>query len=71
MLYIMTESYLYGFDLNASLDNYITYLSINSSLSNLQAGVFYAHAGTIEDGKLYIKYTLQEDNSFNKEMVIM
>lgn len=71
MLYIMTDSYLYGFDLNVSLDNYITYLSVNSSLSNLQAGVFYATAGTIEDGKLYIKYTLQEDNSFNKEMVIM
>lgn len=71
MLYIMTDSYLYGFDLNVSLDNYITYLSINTSLSNLQAGVFYATAGTLEDGKLYIKYTLQEDNSFNKEMVIM
>lgn len=71
MLYIMTESYLYGFDLNASMDNYITYLSINTSLSSLKAGVFYAQAGTLEDGKLYIKYTLQEDNSFNKEMVIM
>lgn len=71
MLYIMTESYLYGFNLNASMDNYITYLSINTSLSSLKAGVFYAQAGTLEDGKLYIKYTLQEDNSFNKEMVIM
>jgi len=71
MLYIMTESYLYGFNLNASMDNYITYLSINTSLSSLKAGVFYAQVGTIEDGKLYIKYTLQEDNSFNKEMVIM
>jgi len=71
MLYIMTDSYLYGFDLNASMDNYITYLSINTSLSSLKAGVFYASAGTLEDGKLYIKYTLQDDNSFNKEMVIM
>lgn len=71
MLYVMTDSYLYGFDLRISLDNYVTYLSINTSLSNLDAGVFYASAGTLEDGKLYIKYTLQEDNSFTKEMVIM
>lgn len=71
VLYIMVDSYLYGFNINASLDNYVTYLTINSALSNLQAGVFYAQVGTIEDGKLYIKYTLQEDNSFNKEMVIM
>ena len=71
VLYVMTESYLYGFNIDASLDNYVTYLTINTTISNLQSGVFYAQVGTIEDGKLYIKYTLQEDNSFNKEMVIM
>lgn len=70
-LYVMTDSYLYSFNLDANLNNYVNSLTIDSSLSNLKVGVFYTNVGTLDGSKLYIKYTLQDDGSFTKDLVII
>lgn len=70
-LYVMTDSSLYIFDLSASLNNYSSKLTITQSLSNLQVGVFYSQVATLDDSNLYIKYTLLDDGSFDKELVVM
>ncbi len=70
-VFIMTGNYLYEFQPNVTLDNYISRLSIESSMSNLQVGVFYSEIGLIDNNKLYVKYILNPDNSFTKELVII
>lgn len=71
VLYVMSDSYLYTFNLDANLNNYVNSLTIDSSLSNLEVGVFYTSVGTLDGSKLYIKYTLQDDGTFTKDLVII
>ena len=71
LFYITTDSALYVYNLNESMDHPITTLTIDATLSNLQAGVFYQQAGTLDGAKLYIKYTLQDNGSFVKDLVII
>ena len=71
VLYVMSDSCLYTFNLDANLNNYVNSLTIDSSLSNLEVGVFYTSIGTLDGSKLYIKYTLQDDGTFTKDLVII
>jgi len=71
ILYVMSGSYLYTFNLAVSRDNCVDKIAIDSSLSNLQAGVFYSQVATLQDSKLYIKYTLLDDGTFDKELVVI
>ena len=71
VLYVMSDSYLYTFNLDANLNNFVNSLTIDSSLSNLEVGVFYTSIGTLDGSKLYIKYTLQDDGTFTKDLVII
>jgi hypothetical protein len=71
ILYIQTSENLLTFNPSISLNNCIDKLSIDSSLSNLKLGVFYANIGTLDGSKLYIKYTLQDDGTFTKDLVII
>ena len=68
---VVSRIYLYSFNLDANLNNYVNSLTIDSSLSNLKVGVFYTNVGTLDGSKLYIKYTLQDDGSFTKDLVII
>jgi len=71
ILYVMTSEALYTLNLNASLDSYTSRLEINYLLSNLQVGVFYSQVATLDGSNLYIKYTLRDDGSFDKELVVI
>ena len=70
-LYVMTRIMLYAFDLNTSLDNYISSISINGEMSNLEKGIFYSTIGTVSEGKLYVRSYLQADGTFKKEFVVI
>ena len=70
LFYVMTTETLYVFDLNVSLTNYISTMSIDASISNLDKGIFYQKVGEISEGVIYVRLYLQSDGTFKKEFVV-
>lgn len=72
-VYILDELGFYVLDINDLSPNepLVYFNNIDSSMSSLTRGEIYSKVGTLDGSNLYVKYILQEDGTFVKELVII
>lgn len=71
ILYVLTNDALYTYNLDASAEYYVTKLSVDGTLSNVEKGIFYSEIGSVSEGKLYVRSYLKDDGTFEKEFVVI
>lgn len=70
-LYVLTSGQFLIYDFAQSLNKSIINLYVVGSISSLEDGIFYSKVGALDGADLYIKYILQDNDTFIKELVVI